>query len=99
MFFLEIKSFFHNPRYNQEAKAADDSLYIKRAKTDIITPMTISHVQKNRGLTQAFKRYQKRYLALGKKPNVKKFLAKDLYHTMRLEGEKISRKEANALFR
>lgn len=60
---------------------------------------TIKLVQKNKGLLQAFKRYQKRYLATGKKPDIKKFLADDLFSTMRLEGEKITKKEARALFR
>ena len=56
-------------------------------------------LRKNKGLLQAFKRYQKRYLNAGKKPNVKKFFPEILFRTMRLEGEKISRKESQALFR
>ena len=56
-------------------------------------------VKKDTGLIKAFKRYQKRYLASGKKPNIKKLFANDLYHTTRLEGEKIAKKEAKALFR
>lgn len=56
-------------------------------------------VQKDSGLIQAFKRYQKRYLSLGKKPNVKKLLAEDIYSTMRLEGEKVTRKAIQALFK
>lgn len=56
-------------------------------------------VQKNKGLIQAFKRYSKRYLSVGKKPDVKKLLPADLYSTMRLEGEQITRKEARALFK
>lgn len=59
---------------------------------------TIQAVQKNKGLLLVFKRYQKRYLAVGKKPDVKKFLPEDLFSTMRLEGEKITKKEAQALF-
>lgn len=58
----------------------------------------IQLVQKDKGLLRAFKRYQRRYLAVGKKPNVKRFLPEIVYRTMRLEGEKISRKEAQALF-
>lgn len=56
-------------------------------------------VHKDKGLVKAFKRYQKRYLNVGKKPDVQKFLPKDLYSTMRLEGEKITKKEAQILFR
>jgi hypothetical protein len=60
--------------------------------------MTVVQLQKNKGLLKAFKKYQERYLNMGKKPDLKKFLPEDLYHTMRLEGEKITRKEAQALF-
>lgn len=56
-------------------------------------------VQKNEGLIKAFQRYSKRYLSVGKKPDVKKLLPEDLYSTMRLEGEKVTKKEAQALFR
>jgi len=56
-------------------------------------------VQKNKGLVKAFQRYTKRYLSVGKKPDVKKLFPEDLYSTMRLEGEKITKKEAQALFR
>lgn len=56
-------------------------------------------VNKSKGLLRAFKRYQKRYLSAGKKLNLKRLLPEDLYHTMRLEGEKITKKEAQALFR
>lgn len=59
---------------------------------------TIQAIQKNKGLLDAFKRYQKRYLSAGKKPDIKKFLPEIVYRTMRLEGEKITRKEAQALF-
>jgi hypothetical protein len=55
-------------------------------------------VKRDKNLIQAFKAYKKRYLSVGKKPDMKKFLPNDLYHTMRLEGEKITRKEAEALF-
>ena len=53
----------------------------------------------NKDLIKAFKRYKKRYLSLGKKPNIKKLLPDDLYHTMRLEGEMITRKEVQSLFK
>jgi len=56
-------------------------------------------VSQNKDLIQAFKNFKKRYLTVGKKPDIKKFLPEDLYQTMRLEGEKISRKQARALFR
>ncbi len=54
---------------------------------------------KNKGLIEAFRKYQKRYLNVGRKPNIKKFLPEILFRTMRLEGESINRKEAKALFR
>ena len=53
----------------------------------------------DKGLLKVFKRYRKRFIASGKKPNIKKLFANDLYHTTRLEGEKITKKEAHALFR
>lgn len=53
---------------------------------------------KHKKLLQAFKSYQKRYLNVGKKPDITKLLPNDLYHTMRLEGEQISKKQAQALF-
>jgi len=53
---------------------------------------------KNRSLLKAFKRYRQRYMASGKKPNNKKFFPNILYRTMKLEGEKITKKEAKALF-
>lgn len=59
----------------------------------------IQLVQKNKGLLKAFQRYSKRYLFMGKKPDVKKFLPADLYSTMRLEGEKITKKAAQVLFK
>ena len=61
--------------------------------------MTVQKIFKNQGLIKAFKRYQKRYLSVGKKPNIKKLLPNDLYSTMRLEGEKVTKKEAQAIFR
>ena len=54
---------------------------------------------KDKSLVKAFKRYRQSYLISGKKPHVKKLFANDLYHTTRLEGEKITKKEAKALFR
>ncbi len=51
----------------------------------------------NRSLLKAFRRYRQRYMASGKKPNIKKLFANDLYHTTRLEGEKITKKEAKIL--
>lgn len=59
----------------------------------------IQLVNKDQDLLKAFKRYSKRYLSVGKKPNVKKLLSADLYSTMRLEGEKITKKAAQALFK
>ncbi|MEK7616656.1 MAG: hypothetical protein AAB414_01230 [Patescibacteria group bacterium] len=60
---------------------------------------SIQLVNKNKSLIQAFRAFRKRYLNMGKKPEVKNLLAEDLYHTMRLEGEQITRKEARALFK
>lgn len=59
----------------------------------------IQLVNKDKGLIQAFKRYQKRYLAAGKKLDLKKFLPEIVYRTMRLEGEQITRKEVQTLFK
>ena len=61
--------------------------------------MTIKSLEKNKSLIKAFERYQKRYLSVGKKPNIKHLLPDDLYHTMRLEGEKISHKLVKTLFK
>lgn len=62
--------------------------------------MTATQLQnKNNGLLKAFKRYQERYTFVGKKPDLKKLLPEVLYRTMRLEGEAITRKEAQALFK
>lgn len=60
---------------------------------------SIQLVNKNKSLIQAFRTFRKRYLNMGKKPEVKNLLAEDLYHTMRLEGEEISRKQVKALFK
>ncbi|MDO8576841.1 MAG: hypothetical protein Q7R82_00710 [Candidatus Daviesbacteria bacterium] len=59
----------------------------------------IQLVQKDQGLVKAFQRYQKRYLAVGRKPDMTKFLPDLLYSDMRLEGEKITKKEVYALFK
>lgn len=59
---------------------------------------TLQLTHKNKGLIKAFKNYQKRYINVGKKPDVTKLLPNDLYHTTRLEGEDITRKQAQALF-
>lgn len=61
--------------------------------------MTAQVVRKNKSLLQAFKKYKERYLNVGKIPDIRKFLPNDLYHTMRLEGEKITRKQVQALFK
>lgn len=59
----------------------------------------IQLLKKNKGLIKAFKKYNKRYLSVGKKPNVRKLLPDDLYHTLLLEGEMITRKETQTLFK
>lgn len=59
----------------------------------------IQLVQKNTSLIQAFKRYRKRYLFMGKRLNPRKFLPEIIYRTMRLEGEQITRKETQALYK
>lgn len=61
--------------------------------------MTTTKLAKDKGLIKAFKRFNIRYLFVGKKPNIKKLLPEDLYSTMRLEGEKITKKQARVLFR
>lgn len=61
--------------------------------------MTKQTVTKNKGLLLAFKKYQERYLIMGKKPNIAKFLPEVLFRTIRLEDDPITRKEAKALFR
>ncbi len=53
----------------------------------------------NKTLIQAFRTFRERYLRMGKRPDVKNLLPEDLYHTMRLEGEEISRKQVKTLFR
>ena len=55
-------------------------------------------INKHKQLLQAFKNYQKLYLNVGKKPDITKLLPHDLYYTMRLEGEQVSKKQAQALF-
>ncbi len=59
---------------------------------------SIQLVLKNKSLIQAFRNFKKRYLNMGKKPDVKKLFPEDLYSTMRLEGEKVTKKEAQALY-
>lgn len=59
----------------------------------------IQLVQKDKGLVKAFQSYQKRYLSVGKKPDVKKLFPEDLYSTMKLEGEKVTKKEAQILYK
>lgn len=66
---------------------------------DTIYNMTAQLIKKNQGLLSAFKTYKKRYLDVGKKPDLSKLLPEVLYRTMRLEGEQITRKEAQALFK
>ena len=63
------------------------------------TMTTKQRIQTNKSLIQAFERYKVRYLLLGKKPDVMKLLPADLYSTMRLEGEAITKIEAQALYR
>ena len=60
---------------------------------------SIQLVHKDKGLVNAFKRFRERYLSVGKRPDVKKFLPEILFRTMRLEGEKTTRKQARTLFR
>ena len=56
--------------------------------------MTKQTIKQNKGLLNAFKRY----LSMDK-TNIRKLLPEIVYRTMRLEGEKVSRKQAQALFR
>ena len=60
---------------------------------------TLQLIHKNKGLIRAFKRYQERYINVGKKPDITRFLPEIVYRTMRLEGEKVTRKQAQALFK
>ncbi len=60
---------------------------------------SVQLVNKNKSLIQAFRTFKKRYLNIGKKPDLRKFLPEVVYRTMRLEGEQITRKEARALFK
>ena len=59
----------------------------------------IQLVQQNRGLIQAFKRYRSRYLNKGKTADMTKLFPELPYSEMRLEGEKITRKQAGDLFK
>lgn len=59
----------------------------------------IQLVQKNQGLVQAFKRFSRRYLSVAKKADIRKLLPADLYSTMRLEGEKVTKRAVQAFFR
>lgn len=61
--------------------------------------MTAQVIRRNKGLLKAFSTYKKRYLNVGKKPNLTKLLPEVLFRTMRLEGEKITRKESLDLFK
>ena len=56
-------------------------------------------VQQDKGLVKSFKRFKERYLSVGRKPDVRKSLPDDLYSTMRLEGEKVTKKAIQTLFR
>ena len=60
--------------------------------------MPIMAAKSKTALIKSFKRYKKRYLVSGKKPNVEKLFPDIVYSEMRLEGEKITKKEAKALF-
>ena len=59
----------------------------------------IQLVNKDKGLLKAFRRFNERYLSVSKKPDVRKFIPEIVYRTMRLEGEKITRKYIQALFK
>lgn len=61
--------------------------------------MTAQALHKNKGLLKAFSKYKKRYLDMGKTPDITKLLPEDLYSTMRLEGEKVTRKQVQSLFK
>lgn len=56
-------------------------------------------VQKDKGLLKAFKRFQKRYLNMAKRADVRKLIPEVVYRTMRLEGEKITRRKVSMLFK
>jgi hypothetical protein len=77
------------------------AVYTRFVKSGIIyLKMTaLQLVHKDKGLIKAFQLYKKRYLSVRKMPNITKLLPKDLYSTMRLEGEKITHKQAQALFK
>lgn len=61
--------------------------------------MTVIQLVKDQGLLKAFKRFNERYLSMSKKPDVTKFIPEIVYRSMRLEGEKITRKYIQALFK
>lgn len=82
----------HSNRWLRGLSAPGNKRILRRSMT------TLQRVSKNKSLLQSFRRYHKRYLSVGKKPNVAKLLPEVLFRTMRLEGEKITRKEAQALF-
>ena len=60
---------------------------------------TVQRVHQDKKLKSAFKTYQKRYLSSGKKPANKELLSEAIYRTMRLEGEKVTRRQTQALFK
>ncbi len=59
--------------------------------------MTIRKVQNDKALLEAFARYQMKK-SRGVKFDFRKFFPEIVYRTMRLEGEHITRQEAQALF-
>lgn len=59
---------------------------------------TLQLIRKNKGLIKAFMSYQKRFLSVGKKPDMTKSFPEIVYRTTRLEGEVITKKQAQALF-
>ncbi len=76
----------------------------KRCYNTLMTSIQLVNKNKqsfsaNKSLIQAFRTFKKRYLNMGKKPDLRKFLPEVVYRTMRLEGEQITRKEARALFK
>ena len=85
--------------YGKEIKLFSVRLLHNSGIFDTISCMTARVVLKNKSLLLAFKKYKERYLSVGKMPDLKKFLQNDLYHTMRLEGEKVTHKQVQALFK
>lgn len=55
-------------------------------------------IRKNKGLIKAFRKYQERYLKVGKKPDLAKSFPEIVYRTTRLEGEVMTKKQAQELF-